>query len=209
MIISIQNPKGGTGKSTLAVNLAACLSRSGSVHVLDSDQQASVIKWAEARKDGERPFMVSALSSTELVREAPKLARNVDWLIIDGQGRSNAIARAGIMVADLVLAPVQLSAMDAREIPALLSLIHEVESYREPVTLNLVVSRQRIPQTREARAIEQELREARLPLLESRTWERVDYDEASSRGLSVFDDTVWRRAAEEIEKIAEELGYGD
>ena len=50
-VISFANQKGGTGKTTLGINLAVLWSNSGyRVAVIDADKQKSLTNWLEARK---------------------------------------------------------------------------------------------------------------------------------------------------------------
>lgn len=78
MRIAIVSHKGGTGKTTTAVNLAGCLSSRGSVLLVDGDMNRSSIHWAER---GELPF------KTVTAGQAPKYWRDYLHAIIDTQAR--------------------------------------------------------------------------------------------------------------------------
>ena len=53
-IILIGGTKGGSGKSTIATNIAACLAEAGkSVIIMDADVQGTSAKWAERRVNPE------------------------------------------------------------------------------------------------------------------------------------------------------------
>ena len=73
MIVSVLNQKGGVGKTTIAVNLAACFSRTGQrVLLIDADPQGSALAWSGVRQV-EPHFIVVGMAKPTLHREVPAL----------------------------------------------------------------------------------------------------------------------------------------
>ena len=67
--IVVLNPKGGCGKSTLAVNLSGYLaSRGNSVAIMDFDPQGSSIRWLKLRPKILHPFMEFLPSMLKVVQ---------------------------------------------------------------------------------------------------------------------------------------------
>lgn len=209
MIISFQGQKGGTGKTTISIQLAHALSRldGSSVLLLDTDPQASARMWAQDRDEaeGSPPFDVMGLETTTIHRDVPRLVNKYEHIVIDGQGRTSAVARSGMLASDLVLLPCQGSVHDAKAIKQTLDIIEDTRVYKPDLITAIMISRQRIPITRETRWIESEIRKGNTPVLESRTWERVAYAESASRGLTVYEDPSWKQAATEIDAILSEI----
>jgi chromosome partitioning protein len=116
-IISIVNPKGGVGKTTLAVGMAVAAFLAGKVSVLiDLDPQASAAKWKDRREE-DQPAVVSAQTARlkQTLTAAEELGAEV--VIIDTAGRNDTSALEAARVSDLVLVPTGLDIIELEVLP--------------------------------------------------------------------------------------------
>ena len=111
MIISILNQKGGTGKTTLAVNMArAYTKRSFKTLLVDSDSQGSALRWHE--ESGGDLIDLTCLPVTTLDKDVVKFKDRYERIIIDGIPRVSPLTICAIKAANVVLIPVQPSTYD-------------------------------------------------------------------------------------------------
>jgi chromosome partitioning protein len=203
MIISVLNQKGGVGKTTIAVNLAACFSRAEfRVLLVDADPQASALAWSGVRQK-EPLFVVVGMAKPNLHREIPSLRKPYDVVVIDGAPRVNELSRAAVMASDLVLIPVQPSPYDVWAARDTVETVAEASAFKRDLRSAFVINRM-IAKTAIGRDVVTALeRFKETPVLGPALVQRVVYAESAARGLSVIEAAPKSEAARELVQLAE------
>lgn len=205
MIISILNQKGGTGKTTLAVNLACAYTKRGIKTLLvDSDSQGSAQRWHE--RSGGDLIDMTCLPMTTLDKDVMKYVGNYDRILIDGIPRVSPLTISAIKCADIILIPVQPSPYDIWATEDLVRNVQDRISMTEGKTKAAFIVSRRIVGTNLGKEIESELNKLELPIFKSGTCQRVAYATSVRDGLSVVNGSYQSSEAErEIEQIINEI----
>src|ERR1700722_19018708 len=114
-VITVAQQKGGTGKTTLAANIATALAPTQRVALLDIDPQKSLGRWHTLRMARSRQAAALTFSDTSgwrLPAELERLKRSHDVVLIDSPPHLDTDARVAVRAADIVLVPIQPSLPD-------------------------------------------------------------------------------------------------
>ncbi|MEI4471560.1 ParA family partition ATPase [Frigidibacter sp. MR17.24] len=201
-VIAVAQQKGGSGKTTIAVNLAVAFARQGRrVAVLDTDPQGSLGRWFMARRDrlGDAGIEFSTSSAWGVSYECEKLRRSADYVIIDTPPKVDADLRPALREADLVLIPVASSHVDLWATEGVLDLAGR-EGKRATVVLNRAKAGTRLAEEVAAAA-----RELSAALAEARLAYRVAYASTLGEGLGVQETARRGPASDEVERLAAEV----
>jgi chromosome partitioning protein len=202
MIISILNQKGGTGKTTLAVNIAReYTKRTLKTLFVDSDSQGSALRWHE--ESGGDLIDLTCLPVNTLDKDVLKFKDRYERIIIDGVPRVSQLTICAIKAADVVLIPVQPSPYDVWATEDLVRLVQErIEITEGKLKAAFVVSRH-IRGTLLGREITETLLKMELPVFVHGTCQRQEYARAIQEGRTVCESST--EAMKEIVMITNEL----
>lgn len=135
-LVALVNEKGGSGKTTLAVNLAGALASSGLQVVLaDADPQQSATRWLAQRQDAAQFPVVQVRMGRDAARFGADLAvasrrHDADVLLVDLPPGLPAAAEAALLLADLALVPVTPSPLDLWAAEKAVQLIADARKQR-------------------------------------------------------------------------------
>jgi len=146
-IVSFVTQKGGSGKTTLALNFAvAAMKNKGRVVILDMDIQGTARKWYE-RRDAENPPLIEVTAADLEKAITGAKAQKFDWILIDTPGRDDAAQAAAIRVADFCIVPCRPSAADLEATP---TTVETIKRLKKPYAFVLTQTPPRSFRIREA-----------------------------------------------------------
>lgn len=205
MIIVIANSKGGVGKSTIAVHLAAWLIEQGHrVTLADCDTQQSSSEWVREAVPAVKAVRLD--NPDVILSDLPLLAAETDYVVADGPGSQTETSRALLLRADLAIVPCKASMLEVRALAKATEVLRVSQDIRAGspdavIVLSMVGKNYRLTQDMKAAAAA-----LNLPLASRAMILRQIYADAPGQGAVVSSmGTRAREAAEEIDFIFREI----
>lgn len=131
MIYTVGGIKGGSGKTTIATNLAIMLaSQSKDVLLIDADEQESATDFTAFRSQAvELDYTAIRLIGQEITKQVIRLAPKYDDIVIDVGGRDTTSQRAALVISQVALFPFVSRAVDIWTLSKLNTLLSEVSPF--------------------------------------------------------------------------------
>jgi chromosome partitioning protein len=210
MLTVIGNLKGGTGKSTVAFNLAVWLAHDKrGVRVFDLDPQATLMDTAEIREeDGYEPLFEVSNDIDELeMLVNSKAKKKSPQLLADVSATNMPHLEKAVSMAKRILIPVQPSQADVWSTQRFLKTIMSlVDKKKKPEILGFINRADTHIGVRETGEAEEALQLLpNIDALSTRLYQRTAYRRSFSEGLAVFEQDPMSKAAREMKKLAKLL----
>ena len=208
MILLTGGEKGGTGKSTVAVNLAAWLTHRGvDIVIIDTDPQRTAAQWVERRNTQDNlPRVHSVEKYGQVYETARDLADRYDQVIIDAGGRDSEELRSALVAADVLCCPIRASQPDLETTVHMNTLVRLAKGMNTTLSARLLISmaptNPGVKEAGQARELLAKLSE--FSLLASGISDRKAYRDTMTIGTGVIEHQN-EKARQEIEQLAAEL----
>jgi len=205
MLTVVGNLKGGTGKSTVAFNLAVWLAHDKTgVSAFDLDPQCTLVDVCDVRQeDGFEPSVEVSTDLAEL-EELAKDKKRKQPIIVDISASNMPAMERAISLADRILIPVQPSQADIWSTQRFLKIVHSnIDANNKTEVLGFINRADTHIGVRETDEAEQALQMLQgIKALDVRLYQRTAYRRSFSEGLGVFELDPMGKASKEMKKLA-------
>ncbi len=211
-IFAVANQKGGSGKTTITLNLAGAYAHDDpalKILVVDADSQNTSVRASGAGEDP-YPFTVANLAAAGkgLGREIRRMAQAYDLILVDcPPSVDNPNTENVVAVSDFVLVPMDASVVDAWSTQGMLRLVRRVVG-ADPSRCGVVFNRVNTKTVAYAEISEAMVEENPYPILKSTIALREVYKTAIGTGTTVFTvkgQRSTKQARDEIMSVAMEM----
>lgn len=208
-VLLIAAQKGGTGKTTASVNIAAELARQGEdVMVVDCDASVkSSFTWAGDRVLDPSLPRVHAVQASGNVREILKdLSSRYSYVIVDAPGHDSQEMRTAMTIADLMIIPVRPSQLDLDTVPGMVELVQTAQDMNPKLKALVLLSQ--VPTNSNAKE-EAEAKEflsdyPQIPVIDTVLKIRKAYRDSIPAGKGVI-EIVRSSAKAEVQVLVKEI----
>lgn len=139
LVISVINLKGGTGKTTSCIYIAAALFEGElPVTIIDADNEQSALNWAA---DGTLPFAVIGIEKDQLRQQVKSLKSQGQIVLIDCGPNNRDILYTAALNADIIIVPVAPTGQDVNRLQATLTLLLDIEESRNADLTKILITR--------------------------------------------------------------------
>lgn len=193
MIITIANEKGGSGKSTLCLNLAVQLLKDNKeVVVLDTDSQKSMETFTEIRSNNEYKTFSLFNRSSGFSDTLKQMVSKYENILIDTKGEYSKETQKAMLLSDIVLVPTTPSQLDTAVLLDMLERIRDIQALNENLKACIAMNRiPTIPTLKEKKAlidfINQNNANESVFLMDNILSERIAYKRSVSEGMGVME----------------------
>lgn len=204
MILVAGGIKGGSGKTTVATNLAIMLSKAGrDVLLVDADDQETATDFTTLRNEvlpEGAGYTTTRLTGQAVRTETKRFSEKYQDIVIDTGGRDTASQRAALTVADILLVPFVPRSFDVWTLERVSALVEEMRQVNPNLKAVTFINRAD-PSGRDNDDAAEAMRETEnLDYLNTQLGSRKAFANAASRGLSVIElKPVDTKATAEIE----------
>lgn len=204
-ILSVINEKGGSGKSTIATNLATALHRAGQrVVLVDADPQGTARDWRDASPEGADLPPVVGIDRAGMLQSSLKTLAGNDVLVIDAPAKANEMAQAIVGASHLALIVIQPSGADLWASAATVRMIKSKLALGGQIDAAFLVNRASQSTKLSKLVVAGDWNEYELDQLDTAIGNRVAFAQALTDGLSVY-DLADGQAKAEIDFVVKEL----
>lgn len=204
-VLSVINEKGGSGKSTVATNLATALHRAGHrVVLVDADPQGTVRDWRDASPEGVDLPPVVGIDRANMLQSSLKTLAGNDVLIIDAPAKANEMAQAIVGASHVALIVIQPSGADLWASAATVRMIKSKLALGGQIDAAFLVNRASQFTKLSKLVAAGDWNEYGLDQLDTTLGNRVAFAQALTDGLSVY-DLADGHAKAEVDFVVKEL----
>lgn len=204
MILVIGGVKGGSGKTTVAINLAVMRASAGfDVLLIDADDQESASDFTALRNkshDAGAGYTCIKLTDTNVRTETKRLVDKYDDILIDTGGRDTTSQRAALTIANVLIVPFVPRSLDVWTLDKVSKLIGEIQAVNERLSAYAFINRAD-PRGQDNREAEDILKDAAsIDFIDCPLGSRKAFGNATSAGAGVIElKPQDEKATEEIE----------